>query len=262
MRFRIPNITESWRKTFERPFVMFAYPAVLLPAFWFGVAAMTEVGNTAGFALNFGADSQYHFTTTQVGLCYLSGIIGAGLGEICGGPLCDLMARSVIKRNKEWKPERLLHLVWLGLVTTVVSSLFLFSTHISGRSYLMNKSQVGVLLYGLELEYGHSWAAALTGIALFTFGQEILVTVLLTYMTDCYRAQAAEVAIVFQFFFAVQCYHVPFYLPQWIAEPAGAKVPYIVFAILPVVLFPFCVGVLMWKGENIRNRGALPWKRA
>jgi hypothetical protein len=121
MRFRIPTITESWRKTFERPFIMFAYPAVLLPAFWFGVAAMTEVGNTAGFALNFGADSQYHFTTTQVGLCYLSGIIGAGLGEICGGPLCDLMARSVIKRNKEWKPERLLHLVWLGLVTTVVS---------------------------------------------------------------------------------------------------------------------------------------------
>ncbi|OKL60056.1 hypothetical protein UA08_04733 [Talaromyces atroroseus] len=240
MRFRIPTITESWRETFLHPFVMFAYLSVLLPAFWFSVAAMTEVGNTAGFVLNFGADSQYHFTTTQVGLCYLSGIIGAGLGEICGGPLCDLMARSSIKQNKEWRPERLLHLSWLGLLTTVA----------------------GILLYGFELEYGHSWVSALTGIALLTFGQEVLVTVLLTYMTDCYRAQASEVAIVFQFFFAVQCYHVPFYLPQWIAEPAGVKVPYLVFAVLPIVLFPPCIGSLMWKGRKIRSKGALPRKRS
>jgi hypothetical protein len=117
--------------------------------------------------------------------------------------------------------------------------------------------QAGLLLYGIELEYGTRWVGALAGIAMFTFGQEILVTVLLTYMTDCYPDRAAEVAIVFQFFFAIMCYHPPFYLPQWIDQPGGAKVPYIVFAILPIVLFPVCIGILMWRGPAIRKRGPI-----
>ena len=90
---------------------------------------------------------------------------------------------------------------------------------------------------------------------LFVFGQEILVTVIMTYMTDAYPDDAAEVAIVFQFFFNVMCFHPPFYTPQWIAQPGGAKVPYIVYAILPIVFFPPCIGVLMWKGKSIRGRG-------
>jgi hypothetical protein len=88
------------------------------------------------------------------------------------------------------------------------------------------------------------------------FGQEIIVTVVLTYMTDCYPDQAAEVAIVFQFFFNIMCFHPPFYTPQWIAE-SGARVPYIVYALLPVAIFPFCIGLLMWKGQQIRSKGPL-----
>jgi hypothetical protein len=107
----------------------------------------------------------------------------------------------------------------------------------------------------LELNYPTNWAAALTGIAIFTFGQEILITVLLTYMVDCYPQQASEVAIVFQFWVNLMAFPLSFYVPQWIAQPAGAKVPYIVFAGLPLVFFPFCVGVLMWKGPEIRAKG-------
>ncbi|OOF95784.1 hypothetical protein ASPCADRAFT_207138 [Aspergillus carbonarius ITEM 5010] len=235
--FRMPVVpkSETWGQTFRKPYKMFAYPAVVLPSFWFGVANMTEVGNTAGFALNFGSKSRWHFNLAQVGFCYFSGIIGAGIGEIFGGPLCDLAAKYSLRRGYKWKPERLLHLAWTGLITV----------------------SAGLLLYGLELEYGDSWASALTGIGLFTFGQEILVTVLLTYMTECYPEDAAEVTIVFQFFFAVQTFHPPFYLPQWIKQHGGAKVPYIVFAVLPVVLYPVCIWLFTWKGEQIRKRG--PW---
>ncbi|PYI12469.1 MFS general substrate transporter [Aspergillus sclerotiicarbonarius CBS 121057] len=237
LKFRIPAVPkhESWAQTFRKPYKMFAYPAVVLPSFWFSVATMTEVGNTAGFALNFGKDSRWGFNLAQIGFCYFAGVIGVGLGEIFGGPLCDMLAKYSIRRGQEWKPERLLHLVWTGLVTI----------------------SAGLLLYGLELEYGNSWASALTGIGLFTFGQELLVTVLLTYMTDCYPEDAAEVAIVFQFFFAIQTFHVPFYLPQWLQAPGGPKVPYIVFAALPVVLYPFCIWIFTWKGEQIRKRGPL-----
>ena len=92
---------------------------------------------------------------------------------------------------------------------------------------------------------------------LFVFGQEILVTVIMTYMTDAYPEDAAEVAIVFQFFFNVMCFHPPFYTPQWIGQPGGAKVPYIVYAILPIIFFPPCIGLLMWKGGKIRSKGAI-----
>ncbi|GJP94945.1 MFS general substrate transporter [Aspergillus niger] len=237
LKFRTPKVreNETWAQTFRKPYKMFAYPAVVLPSFWFGVANMTEVGNTAGFALNFGLDTHWHFNLAQVGFCYFSGITGAGIGELFGGPLCDLLTKYTMRRGQVWKPERLLHLVWTGLATV----------------------SAGLLLYGLELEFGDSWASALTGIGLFTFGQEIMVTVLLTYMTECYPEDAAEVTIVFQFFFAVQTFHPPFYLPQWIEAPAGPKVPYIVFAALPVVLYPFCIGIFTWKGEQIRKRGPL-----
>ncbi|PYH74128.1 MFS general substrate transporter [Aspergillus vadensis CBS 113365] len=237
LKFRTPKVpeNETWAQTFRKPYKMFAYPAVVLPSFWFGVANMTEVGNTAGFALNFGLDTHWKFNLAQVGFCYFSGVIGAGIGELFGGPLCDLLTKYTMRRGQVWKPERLLHLVWTGLVTV----------------------SAGLLLYGLELEFGDSWASALTGIGLFTFGQEIMVTVLLTYMTECYPEDAAEVTIVFQFFFAVQTFHPPFYLPQWIEAPAGPKVPYIVFAALPVVFYPFCIGIFTWKGEQIRNKGPL-----
>lgn len=101
---------------------MFAYPAVLLPSFWVSVAVMTEVANTAGFALNFGTSSRYHFNEAQVGYVFFSGFIGAALGEIVSGPLCDLIAKRSLRREEVWRPERLLKLSLSGLLTIMVSS--------------------------------------------------------------------------------------------------------------------------------------------
>jgi len=235
--FRPPTDVKgvSWFHTFTRPFAMFAYPVVVLPSIWFSVCGMTEVANTAGFALNFGVGTHWNFNTKQIGFCSISGLIGAIIGEFCAGPLCDLVAKRNLKKGKTWKPEKLLKVSWSGVVAI----------------------SAGLLLYGLELNYPTSWAAALTGIAIFTFGQEVLITVLMTYLVDCYPEQASECSIVFQFFLNLMAFHPPFYVPQWIAQPAGAKVPYIVFAVLPLVIFPFSVGILMWRGPQLRAKGAL-----
>ena len=92
---------------------------------------------------------------------------------------------------------------------------------------------------------------------LFVFGQEIIVTVVMTYMTECYPGRAGEVAIVFQFFFNLMTFHPPFYTPAWIAMEGGAKIPYIIYAILPICLFPFCIGMFIWKGQSIRAKGEM-----
>lgn len=116
---------------------MFVYPAVVLPSFWVSLCVMTEVANTAGFALNFGITSRFHFNVAQVGFCYFSGLVGALLGELCAGPLCDLTAKRCLKREEEWQPEKLLKLSLTGLLTVFVS---LYPPH---AYYISNPLQQG-----------------------------------------------------------------------------------------------------------------------
>jgi len=240
-RFPANPYNKTWGYHFSRCFTMFAYPAVLLPSIWFSISGMTEVANTAEFPLNFGPNSRYKFNTRQIGFCSFSGFVGAVLGETVAGPLCDLVAKRHLRREggeHGWRPEKLLVVIWTGVVTI----------------------SAGLLLYGLELNFpsmgDKSYIPALIGIAIFVLGQEIEITVLLTYMTDCYPQQAAEVVTCFQFWLNVMAYHPNFYTPQWIAI-RGAWVPYTVYAILPIVLFPPMVGVFMWRdlGPRIRARG-------
>jgi hypothetical protein len=83
-----------------------------------------------------------------------------------------------------------------------------------------------------------------------------MLTVLLTYCCDCYPDKASEVAIVFQFFINVLAYIGPFYTPDWI-EADGAKAPYLFYAWMPVVFAPLGLGLVAWRGSNMRAKG--PW---
>jgi len=103
--FRTPNNPDSYLTTFLAPYEMFAYPAVFLPCFWFSTCFFSEVANTAGFPLQFGATTHWKFTTAQVGFCSASGLIGAIVGECCAGPICDFVARRHLKKGKVWHPE-------------------------------------------------------------------------------------------------------------------------------------------------------------
>jgi hypothetical protein len=123
LRFRKPTNfqSEPWLRTFTRPMVMFAYPAVVLPSFWFSVSGMTEVANTAGFPLNFGPGTRWNFNAEQIGFCSFSGFIGAVLGEFCAGPVCDFVAKRNLRNGKEaWRPEKLLKILWSGVAAISV----------------------------------------------------------------------------------------------------------------------------------------------
>ena len=120
--FRTPTnaVGETLAQTFRRPYAMFVYPAVLLPSFWVSVCVMSEIANTAGFALNFGVTTHFQFDPRQVGFCYFSGLIGACLGEVTAGPLCDFVAKRALRKGETWRPEKLLPLTITGGITIVV----------------------------------------------------------------------------------------------------------------------------------------------
>lgn len=119
---RNPN-GHSWAYIFKQPWRMWAYPAVVLPSIWYGVAGMTEICNTAGLALNFGSGSRYNFNVQQIGYCFASGLIGAAIGEFFGGPICDFVAKRTLDSGEAWRPEKLLQVSWSGLIAIVVRTL-------------------------------------------------------------------------------------------------------------------------------------------
>lgn len=82
-----------------------------------------------------------------------------------------------------------------------------------------------------------------------------------TYILECYPRQGAEASLVFNLIRNSFSYTAPFFVQPMIAN-IGTASPFGLFAALTVFFFPFTVGVLMWRGKLIRDRGGDPgWSR-
>ncbi|KAI1264949.1 MFS general substrate transporter [Xylariaceae sp. FL1019] len=220
-----------------RPFVLFKFPAVLLSSFWFGIAYLMHVGITAEIPIFF--EDQYGFSQLDIGLTGFSGLIGALIGEAYAGPLLDFMAKRALKQNVEWRPERRLPAIWPALVTV----------------------PAGLILFGTGIQFDAKWIVPLVGQALYIFGIEIATTVIQTYILECYPRQGAEVSLVFNLFRNLFSYTAPFFTQPGIVS-LGFAAPYSLFGGFTAVFFPFTVGVLMWKGKEIREKSGDPgWSR-
>jgi hypothetical protein len=154
----IPKRSEEKQHSFlfiaTRPFVLFKYPAVILSAFWFGIAYMMHVGITAVIPLIF--EAQYNFSVLGIGLSGFSGLIGALLGEAYAGPSLDLIAKRALKQGREWRPEYRLKAIWPALVTV----------------------PAGLIMFGTSIQFGKAWITPLIGQAVYIFGIEIATTVM------------------------------------------------------------------------------------
>lgn len=78
-----------------------------------------------------------------------------------------------------------------------------------------------------------------------------------TYILECYTKQGAEVNLIFNLFRNVMNYVSPFFVEPMIAK-LGTSAPYCLFAGLTVFFFPFTMGILMWRGERIREKSGMP----
>lgn len=170
---------------FSRPFIMFSYPACIMPCLWFSLSYSCQVVITANFPVVF-KKPPFDFNTLQVGFCSFSGLIGAVIGECFAGPVIDLISRRQLSGGKKFQPEMRLHALWPGLVAV----------------------PVGYVVFGTKIQFVTGWAPPLVGVGVFLFGQEILTTVIQTYLVECFPQQAAEVSLVFNFWRNVQvrCY--------------------------------------------------------
>ncbi|XP_006461353.1 hypothetical protein AGABI2DRAFT_118249 [Agaricus bisporus var. bisporus H97] len=110
-----------------KPLSMLKYPSVAFPALFYGVVyGFASIEPALTLATLF--TRLYHFDTVKNGLANgISLLVGASLGELCSGPVTDVMVqrarRRALEQGKAAPAEVRLHGIWTGAITVPVGLL-------------------------------------------------------------------------------------------------------------------------------------------
>lgn len=134
---------ENLFRLLVRPFGLICLPPVL----WVSLVSGTTIGFLV--AMNSNVEiafvSAYHFQSWQVGLCFISAIIGSLIGIPAGGTFGDQVADWFTKRNGGIRdPEMRLPAMILSMIT----------------------APLGLILFGVGVEYQLHWICSTIGIGL------------------------------------------------------------------------------------------------
>lgn len=220
---------------FSHCFIMFRYPSVLFPGFYYSISfgvgsVLFAVTGSAAFG------ELYHFNTAQVGLAIgLSTFLGTLLGELCAGPVSDyLLLLYTRSHNGESVPEARLQAIWPG-------------------AFLV---PIGVIIEGVCFQAHTHWAGPVMGIGIAAFGLQIISTNVFAYVTDCYKPQSAEISTLLNFGRQTFSFTLGFYMLPF-AKATTFGTAWGVFAVIHVLTF-LPVILLMWKGRAWREKLGAP----
>ncbi|KAI1880570.1 hypothetical protein JX265_000810 [Neoarthrinium moseri] len=215
---------------FIQPLIYFTKPVVLMPAvayamvfLWCNIMPTIEIPQIF--------PERYGFNTQQVGLQFLSFILGSIIGEQLGGRASDWWMNSRQKKTgSAVPPEYRLWLSYLGLALSIT----------------------GVIVFLVQTYYATtSWnITPLVGTTIGAVGNQIVTTVYITYSVDCFREDAASIGVFVTFVRQIWGFIGPFWFPQLI-EAAGmlgtagvATAMIVVFSLIPTIY-------LQWRGRNM-----------
>lgn len=164
---------DQWIRVATRPFILFAYPAVL----W----------STAVYALSVGwliimselvshiyQGGSYNFTSLQAGLVYISPFVGGLIGTAVAGKVSDIIAKYMTRCNGGiYEPEfRLVMGIPIALSTTI-----------------------GLMAFGWSAEEEDAWIVPTIFFGVVSFGCCLGSTTAITYCVDSYRQYAGEALV-------------------------------------------------------------------
>lgn len=173
-----------------RPFEMLRYPGVTLTCWYYIVSfAYASILPAVTVAILF--TQTYHFKTGVIGLMLgLPLLIGSALGEIFSGPFSDwIMYRYAKRHDGMRKPE--------ARLPAALGSLLL--------------CPAGIIIYGVCLQHKTHWMGPVMGMAISSFGVQLVTTVCYTYCSDCYKPQSAEMGTLYNFGRQVFAFPLGFY---------------------------------------------------
>jgi MFS family permease len=160
-----------------RPFILFAYPAVLWSSLVYALAVGWLIVLSESVAHIY-RDTSYNFTALQVGLVYISPFVGGVLGTAVAGKVSDLVVRYLARKNDGvYEPEfRLLMALPITLATVI-----------------------GLMGFGWSAEERDNWIVPTVFFGVISFGCSLASTTAVTFVVDSYRVYAGEALVTLNF---------------------------------------------------------------
>jgi MFS family permease len=166
-------VKDKWLHVMIRPFILYAYPAVLWSSLVYALAVGWLIVLSESVAHIY-EDTSYNFTPLQVGLVYISPFIGGVLGTAVAGKVSDLVVRFMARRNDGvYEPEFRL-IMALPITLSMV---------------------IGLMGFGWSAEERDNWIVPTVFFGIISFGCSLASTTAVTFVVDSYRVYAGEALV-------------------------------------------------------------------
>lgn len=213
----------SWIKAMVRPFILFAYPAVLWSALVYSLSVGWLIVLSEAVSAIYINRSTYNFNSLQVGLVYLSPFVGGVLGTAVAGRISDILVRYLARRNNGvYEPEYRLIMTIPVLLTTVA----------------------GLIGFGWSASSRDAWIVPTLFFGLISFGCSLGSTTAITFCVDSCRQYAGEALVTLNF--SKNILHglvFSLFFPQWL-EAEGSKNVFVALGVIQTVCL--CLTVPMY----------------
>jgi hypothetical protein len=222
--------SDKWLKVMMRPFILFAYPAVLWSSAVYACSIGWLIVISETLAIIYRDPNIYNFDALQTGLVYVSPFIGGILGTGVAGKISDIIVRAMSKRNGGlYEPEFRLVMAIPITITTCI----------------------GLMGFGWSAEQKDHWIVPTVFFGVVSFGCSLGSTTSITFCVDSYRQYAGEALVTLNF--AKNVFHglvFSFFVAHWLADD-GAKAVYIWIGVIQLILMLFTIPMYIY-GKRAR----------
>jgi len=221
---------DNWFRVALRPFILFAYPAVLWSAIVYSCSIGWLIVISESVAVVYRDAHTYNFSALSAGLIYLSPFIGGVLGTAVAGKVSDVVVRAMARRNGGlYEPEFRLVMAAPVALTTVV----------------------GLMGFGWSAESGDHWIVPTVFFGTVSFGCSLGSTTAITFCVDSYRQYAGEALVTLNF--SKNIFHglvFSLFVNVWL-EAKGAKEVFLALGGIQLGLLALTVPMYIW-GKRAR----------
>lgn len=221
---------DKWFKVMLRPFVLFAYPAVLWSSLIYACSIGWLIVISESLAILYRDPELYNFTALQTGLTYISPFVGGILGTGVAGKVSDIIVRAMSRRNGGlYEPEFRLVMAIPITITTCI----------------------GLMGFGWSAQEKDHWMVPTTFFGIISFGCSLGSTTSITFCVDSYRQYAGEALVTLNF--SKNIFHglvFSLFVTHWLAHD-GPKMVFIWIGVIQLIACVFTIPMYIY-GKRMR----------